>query len=216
MEPLSGDDRTPTPSHRQVPRGLWWAAAVAVVALAGLGLKATSSTPSSSPDAPSVLDPNATEPPEGNPLLSAVKSPDDLVGQPMPDETLERFTGGTGSISDYRGTPMVINLWASSCVPCVTEMPDFEQVHRDYGDRVVFVGIDSGEGIDLGRPRATSTGVTYDLLSDPQAMVAASIRASNIPVTVLLKSDGTIARVRFNGTVGPADLRAWIDQDLLS
>jgi thiol-disulfide isomerase/thioredoxin len=216
MEPLTSDDRAPNPSPRQVPRGVWWAVALIIVVLAGVALKATSGSTSGSAGAPAKLDPGAAEPPAQNPLLGAVKTPDDLVGRPMPDATLDRFTGGTGAISGYRGTPMVINLWASSCVPCVTEMPDLERVHAEYVGRVAFVGIDSGEGIDLGRGRATSTGVTYDLLSDPQATVAASLGASNIPVTVLVRSDGTIARVRFNGTIDPDDLRAWIDADLLS
>lgn len=215
METLPRDDRAPDPPRRAVPRGVWWAIALAIVVLAIAGLKATA-TDSTSADPPAVLDPTITQPADRNPLLGPASTPDGLVGRTMPDTSLERFTGGATSISDYRGTPLVINLWASSCVPCVTEMPAFEQVHHEYGDRVAFVGIDTTEGIDLGRGRAASTGVTYDLLSDPQGLVARSIGATNLPATLLVRSDGTIARVRFNGMVDPDDLRHWIDQDLLS
>jgi len=215
METLPCDDRAPDPPRRAVPRGVWWAIALAIVVLAIAGLKATS-TDSTSADPPAVLDPTITQPADRNPLLGSASTPDGLVGRTVPDTTLERFTGGNTSISSYRGTPMVINLWASSCVPCVTEMPAFEQIHREYGDRVAFVGIDTAEGIDLGRGRATSTGVTYDLLSDPQGLVARSIGATNLPATLLVRSDGTIVRVRFNGAVNTDDLRRWIDQDLLS
>jgi thiol-disulfide isomerase/thioredoxin len=215
MDTLPRADRAPEPPRRTLPRGVWWAIALAIVVLAVAGLKATS-TPASSSGPPDQLDSSITQPAAVNPLIGSATTPSGLVGHPMPDATLERFAGGPASISGYRGTPMVINLWASSCVPCVTEMPAFEQVHREYGDRVAFVGVDSGEGIDPGRAGAATTGVTYDLLSDPQSLVAGSIKAVYLPATILVKSDGTIARVRFNGAVDPADLRRWIDQDLLS
>src|SRR4051812_10272923 len=109
METSPRDDRAPDPPRRGLPRGVRWAVALAIVVLAVAGLKATSSDTSN--DSGAVLDPNATEP--SNPLTDVVKTPADLVGRMLPDTTLERFEGGTTSLADYRGTPMVINLWAA-------------------------------------------------------------------------------------------------------
>jgi len=215
METQPRDTPVSTPARPGLRRGVWSAIAIGIVAAAAIGLQVTTQN-GDSKGSVSVLESTATEAAIPNPLLGAVSTPDDLIGRVMPEHVLEQFDGDQGSIRSKGNNPTVMNLWASNCVPCVTEMPDLEQVHQDYGSRVDFVGIDSGEGIDLGRKRAISTGVTYRLLSDPQGAVAASIGASSIPVTVLVRSDGTIAWARFGGAVDPTELRQHIDQDLLS
>ena len=212
MEPLPADDRAPSRTRRTVPRGVWWAVALAIVVLAIAALKATSSD-SSATAPPATLGGDGTP---TNPLIDAVGNHGDLTGQPMPDAELVGFDGNPTSIATYRGTPLVINLWASYCTPCRTEMPDLEAAHQEYGDRVAFLGVDTAESDQLGRPIAAKTGVTYDLAADPQGLVAASIRTQNLPATVLVRADGTIARIKYDGAIDPEELRRWIDEDLLS
>ena len=61
---------------------------------------------------------------------------------PLPAE-FERFDGTKGTFADYRGTPLVVNFFASWCTPCVREMPDLQQVHSELGSKVAFLGINN-------------------------------------------------------------------------
>src|SRR5436853_510285 len=109
METPPRDDRAPDPARRAVPRGVWWAVALAIVVLAVAGLKATSSSRSTA-DAPAKLDPSITEPADGGLHLPSGAS---LVGQPISTAGFERFDGTRASFADYAGKPMVINFWSS-------------------------------------------------------------------------------------------------------
>jgi thiol-disulfide isomerase/thioredoxin len=110
---------------------------------------------------------------------------------------------------------MVVNFWATNCTPCRTEMPAFEQTHQQFGDRVAFLGVDTSESVELGRPFAEQTGVTYDLASDPQGRMISDFRSTLLPTTVLVRADGTVAKIH-SGAVSADDLQNWIEQDLLS
>lgn len=90
----------------------------------------------------------------------------------LPDLTLAGFDGGKDlDLAELRG-PAVINLWASWCGPCREEMPVLQQFHESYGDRVRMLGIDF-QDTQTGKARALveETGVTYDLVSDPEGRV---------------------------------------------
>jgi peroxiredoxin len=219
MQPLPTDDRAPepVPLRHRVPRGVWWAVALAIVVLAIAAYQATGSSGSSgagSSDGVAQLDPSLSEPPDSvNPLLPTAQH---LIGSPAPDLELTGFDGTAVSLADYVGRPLVVNLWAQSCVPCRAEMPDLERVHQQYRDRVAFLGVDTAESMDTGQPFAEQTGVTYDLASDPQGRLAAALESTGLPTTVLIRPDGTIARIRNAGTVSADQLADWIEQDLLS
>jgi thiol-disulfide isomerase/thioredoxin len=69
-----------------------------------------------------------------------------------------RLDGTDGSFADYKGTPVVVNFFASTCTSCVTEMPAFEQVNQETGDQVRFVGIDVGESAETARSFVEAVG----------------------------------------------------------
>ena len=107
----------------------------------------------------------------------------------------------------------MINLWAATCAPCVSEMPDLERISRQYAGRVGFLGVDTQESEYAGRPLARATGVTYSLASDPTAKVFTWVRSLGLPTTMVVGSDGRLREVHV-GRVDPAQLRSWIDQAL--
>jgi thiol-disulfide isomerase/thioredoxin len=211
MDTQPRDDRAPDKPRPSVPRGVWWAIALAIVVLAVAGLKATS-TGTSSTDAPTLLDPNLTQPTDANPLIHTATP----VGKPVPAATFDRFDGARASFADYAGQPLVINFWSSTCTPCLAEMPDLESVHQQYGGRVAFVGVDVKDALSSGQSMAAKTGVSYDLVRDPDGSLIGSVGGAGLPTTLLVKADGTIVRVAGPGAIRADDLRRWIDQDLLS
>lgn len=128
-------------------------------------------------------------------------------GPPLPDFTLQAFGGGgTVSAADLRGTPLVLNFWASWCPFCVEEMPGFERVHRRLGDAVTFLGVDLQDDPKLARDLATRTGVTYPLAEDPDGSLFAAVGGLGMPTTLLVSADGRIEE-RITGPLTAEQLR---------
>ena len=66
------------------------------------------------------------------------------------DATFKRFDGTTANFTQYRGKPLVVNFFSSTCAPCRTEMPALEAVHRSLGDSVTFLGMDVQDTVEGG------------------------------------------------------------------
>jgi cytochrome c biogenesis protein CcmG, thiol:disulfide interchange protein DsbE len=140
------------------------------------------------------------------------------VGDRLPDVEITAFDitaldgGESTSLSDIDG-PAVVNLWATWCVPCRTEIPEFEAVHRQRGDEVRFVGINIGEDAERAAGFLAEVGATYDQYRDPDGVVSTGLDAPNLPVTVVIDADGVI-RARRLGTMDQDALVAAIDDAL--
>ncbi len=109
--------------------------------------------------------------------------------------TFTRFDGSTGSFADYAGKVAVVNFWASWCVPCIKEMPDFEAVHAEFGGSVAFLGLNVQDQLPDARDLAARTGVTYDLARDPRGDLLRAFGGVAMPTTAFLRADGTVASV---------------------
>lgn len=130
----------------------------------------------------------------------------------VPTGSIRRFDGSAFSMADYRGQPVVVNFFSSTCVPCVKEMPDFERVHRQVGDRVTFLGLDVRDTVEAGRALVKRTGVTYDIGLDPDGTLIREFGGTVLPTTVFVLPDGTIADVA-SGRMEPEELQAAIDDN---
>ena len=75
-------------------------------------------------------------------LHPAGPSPSALVGKSAPIITIASLDGSEVRVPSLKGTPMVVNFWASWCVPCKQEAPVLNASARDYGGRVQFIGVD--------------------------------------------------------------------------
>ena len=116
------------------------------------------------------------------------------VGQPAPPFRLPNVRESEPDVSlvDVAGKPLVINFWASWCVPCRKEMPAFEAVHRRRGDRVAFVGIDRQDDRSDALRFLGRTGVSYPSGYDPDGRLDASYRLRGMPTTVVVGVDGLV------------------------
>ena len=138
------------------------------------------------------------------------------AGAPAPlDVTFEYFEGGEGTLADFEGKPVVLNFFASWCAPCVTEMPEFEEVHQEFGDEVVFLGMNSQDRREDGERIVDETGVTYVIAADTGQAMESGIGVFGMPTTVFISADGTITR-HWSGKLDKAELTQIIETDLLS
>ena len=123
----------------------------------------------------------------------------------------ELLEGGSSSLGTRVGKPMLVNFFASWCAPCVAEMPDLEALHQEYGDRVVFIGLDTQESVEAGRKIVQKTGVTYEIGRDPDGAMFTAFGGLGMPTTLLIRPDHTIAE-RHSGALNASRLRSMIDK----
>lgn len=116
------------------------------------------------------------------------------VGDAAPDTPLPRLEGGgSGSVADYRGSWVLVNIWASWCIPCRAEAPALEDFQRRYGGpKFTVLGIDtrdlSGDGQDFVR----EFGVSYPQLRDGDGDGAHEYGTTGVPESFLVDPRGMV------------------------
>ena len=106
---------------------------------------------------------------------------------------LPRLNGeGTVSLAAFRGKPVVVNFFASWCVPCRAEMPAFQAVSTQLKDKVVFLGVNHNDDRKGGLQLMADTGVQYPTGYDPDGHVAAAYGLLGMPSTLFISPDGRL------------------------
>ena len=112
------------------------------------------------------------------------------------DAPFKRFDGTTGTLAEYRGKPVVMNFFSSTCIPCQTEMPALEKVHQNLGDQVTFLGMDVQDTVEGGQAFVKTVGITWELGRDPTATIMQEqLKATRLPTTALLDRNGKVVLV---------------------
>ena len=134
----------------------------------------------------------------------------------LPDVTLDCLGGGTPvDLARLTGRPTVINLWASWCIECRTELPLLARADAAMGDEVQFLGIDfKDESPDRAIALAQASGVTYPQLSDPDQRTVGSFKVVGLPQTIFVDAQGTMVATERAAYRSYADLAAAIERHL--
>ncbi len=128
-----------------------------------------------------------------------------------PDFALTLFSGESLRLADLRGTPVVVNFWASWCPPCRQEAPLLERTWRAYRARgVTFVGVDIWDSDADARRFLRDFAITYPNGPDPGA-VALDYGLTGIPETYFIDRDGQVVR-KWIGPFTEESLRALLDE----
>lgn len=116
------------------------------------------------------------------------------VGSPAPAFTLRRLgAAGSVSLASLRGKPVVLNFWASWCVPCKSEAKALEQAWSRYRGRVVFVGVDFHDVTGDALRFVAAHRLTFPMLQDGSGDVTSGrYGVSAVPETYVVGRDGTI------------------------
>ncbi len=117
--------------------------------------------------------------------------------------------------------PIVMNYWASNCPPCTAEMPELEKVWQQYGDRVLFVGLDVGRFFPGFGDQARSKlelrrlGVTYPAGTPPSVDVVQQLGVPGLPATQFITPDGKLHR-QWVGILNEAKLTELVEELLVA
>ena len=118
--------------------------------------------------------------------------------------------GGTGSLADHRGKVVVLNIWASWCPPCRSEMPLLQRTHEKITPQGGLVlGIDTQDATEDALAFLRERKITFASLRDRDREYGRSLGVSVYPETFLIDRDGKIAAMRR----GPVT-QAWLDEHL--
>ncbi|MBI2051382.1 TlpA family protein disulfide reductase [Candidatus Roizmanbacteria bacterium] len=134
--------------------------------------------------------PQQTTPTQPPPKVEQTKSTVETV----PDLTLTDYGGKKVRLSDFRGKPLIINSWAAWCPFCRDELPDFSEIQKELGDRVVIIAVDRAESRDVAKKYTDELGVTGDFvfLLDPQDSFYKAIGGFSMPETIFATKDGKV------------------------
>jgi thiol-disulfide isomerase/thioredoxin len=115
------------------------------------------------------------------------------VGGTLRDVPLYGLTLDYRRLSDFRGKPLVINVWASWCAPCRAEMGSLDRLARRHNGRQLHViGISTDDHADKAQAFVVGAGVSFDNYIDRGLVLEAMLGANRIPLTVLVDAKGRV------------------------
>jgi cytochrome c biogenesis protein CcmG/thiol:disulfide interchange protein DsbE len=116
-----------------------------------------------------------------------------VLDGPAPDFTLPLFEGGEITLSDLKGQVVVVNFWASWCIPCRDEAPFLEQAWRKYREQgVMFIGIDYLDTDKEAQAFLAEFGVSYPNGPDLGTKIAKQYHLTGVPETFFITKDGRL------------------------
>ncbi|WP_287370037.1 TlpA disulfide reductase family protein [Oceanithermus sp.] len=141
--------------------------------------------------------------------LAAVPGSTSWPAPPFSAERLDR----PGAVLDLAETlgrrPVVLNFWASWCVPCRVEAPVLRDAERRYRGRVLFVGVNLQDTRKGAETFMETFFWTFPNVRDPRGAVARRYRVGGIPTTVFIDAGGRVVRV-WTGPLDPERLEAFL------
>jgi cytochrome c biogenesis protein CcmG/thiol:disulfide interchange protein DsbE len=129
------------------------------------------------------------------------------VGELAPDFQLPNLEGQSISLSDFRGEPVLVNFWASWCLPCRYEMPFIQEVYEEWSaSGLVVLAINKGESLSTAKDFMQSYNLSFPALLDINQDVALEYNIWSIPTTFFIDKDGIIQAIKVGPFLSKADI----------
>lgn len=124
------------------------------------------------------------------------KAPGEVdVGAVLREAPLYGFAGDYRKLSELRGKPLIINVWASWCGPCRVEMGSLERLSRRFGGKQFnIIGISTDDDANAAAAFLRQSKVTFDNYLDRNLVLESMLGADTIPLTVLVDAQGRVLR----------------------
>jgi len=115
------------------------------------------------------------------------------IGGYLREATLHGFSGNAKKLSDYRGKPLIINVWASWCAPCRSEMGSLERLASRYnGKQFNVIGISTDDDGYAAAAFIKKSKLSFVNYLDSKVFLENMLGANMLPLTVLVDADGRV------------------------
>ncbi len=136
-----------------------------------------------------------------------------MVGKRAPPFKLATLDGKTVSLADFKGSILVIDLWATWCGPCVESLPHLDQLSKDFtpaGVKFLAVSVDEAAGRDAVVKFAAQNRLSIPVALDPDGKLLEAYGAQGIPYTIVIGKDGKVRKI-FLGSGHEKEIREEIE-----
>jgi peroxiredoxin len=138
-------------------------------------------------------------------------------GEPAPDFTLGGLSGQPVRLSDFLGSPVMLNFWATWCGPCKVEMPLFVHTYeRNQAAGLVILAVDVQEAAATVQPFVNEYRMTFPVALDADGQVATLYRVQGLPTTMFIDAEGRLVKAHRGAIVDRAQLLALVQTILPS
>jgi cytochrome c biogenesis protein CcmG/thiol:disulfide interchange protein DsbE len=134
-----------------------------------------------------------------------------VASRPAPAFSIPLLDGKPFDLPAARGKPVLINFWASWCIPCEDEAAVLEQASRQYRDRITFIGVNVQDTEPNAREFLRRFGVTYPNGMDTSGAIAVDYGMSGVPESYFVDRDGQLVK-KWQGPLDADRLRAYLDE----
>jgi thiol-disulfide isomerase/thioredoxin len=115
------------------------------------------------------------------------------IGSTLRNEKLHGFSGKTKKISDFKGKPLLINVWASWCGPCRSEMGSLQRLERKYGGKQFnVIGISTDDDANAAAAFIKQSNIKFENFLDRNVLLENMLGADTIPLTILVDANGRV------------------------
>lgn len=131
-----------------------------------------------------------------------------------PDFTLTALDSGQVTLSELRGDPVVLNLWASWCPPCRAEMPALQKVYEQNGEQglqVLAVNMTNQDSVSAAEAFVGEYNLTFPIPLDVEGLVGEKYQMRALPSTFFIDREGIIQQVIIGGPMSEATLQSSVE-----
>jgi len=136
------------------------------------------------------------------------------VGKPAPDFSLKDINGKEIHLSDFSGKAVMINMWASWCIPCQEEMPEIENIFEKYNTSdlmVLGINVTSQDHMQDVKDTVKKYQLSYPILLDESGQVSSLYHMYGIPSSYFIDTQGILRRIQI-GEIRPNDINGYFSE----